>query len=455
MKKAMSRRGFLKGAGAVAIGLPFMDLMLGAWGAQAAEIEVPKRLVTFFFANGCPPALWLPQGVGRDFVLDRALAPLEGLRSKIALVSGLHDPAGKAGSGDDHSRGSGAFCVGHSNPYQESDSFDASGKRFASSAGGASLEQFARERLRPQTLLGSLEVATMRGAPFSRTYHIKSWRGVNQPNPPILNPLDTCDRIFGVERPTALPTDGEARQARYQQSVLDTILPEYHRVTSERYGLSAMSRTMIGDHLDAVRELERRATLNEREMLAACLRPDQPQSYAETRYSEYAEVFKLQAELVAMALRCDVTRFSSVMLGAGGEGFKLSEFEGAHHELGHQWNARPDNDFVVYTRFQMELFAHFLRALDSPEHLEANGKSVLENSVVLAGTEISNPSNHDHDEMLYMVAGGAGAIRTGYHHRIGDKRAVNDLYTSCLHAVGVDAPSFGAAEFNKQALELG
>lgn len=443
--KALSRRAFLKGAGTIALSLPFVDMMLPATAA-AADAEVPRRLFTFFFANGCPADLWLPSATGANFRFDRALAPLEPLKHRLALISGLSDPAGKEGSGDDHSRGSGAFAVGAPNPYLESDIFDRSGKRHASSAGGPSIEQFALQQLQPPTPLGSLEVGTMRGAPFSRTYHIKSWRGVNQPNPPIVNPLDTFHRLFG--RNSEEPTDPRSR--RYDESILDTVLPEYQRVTSERYGLSAMSRTMLASHLDQVRDLERRALFHDQHMRAQCLVPEAPQSYAETRYSEYAEVFKLQADLVAIALRCDLTRFGSIMLGAGAESFKLSDIDSAHHDLGHQWNASPDNDFVVYTRFQMELFAHLLRTLDDADYPEANGRTTLENMVLLAGTEISNPSAHDHDEMLYMVAGGGGAIRTGYHHRVGDgkNRSANDLYTTCLNAVGVEATAFGSPRFN-------
>jgi hypothetical protein len=450
--KTLSRRAFLKGAGSIAIALPFVDMMLPS-AALAAEQAAPKRLFTFFFANGCPTELWMPASTGANFRLDRALAPLEPLRHRLALVSGLSDPAGKEGSGDDHSRGSGAFGVGVPNPYLASDVFDTSGKRHASSAGGPSIEQFALRALQPSTFLPSLEVGTMRGAPFSRTYHIKSWRGVNQPNPPIVNPLDTFRRLFGEPE---VAGDDDARSRRYEESILDTVLPEYQRVTSERYGLSAMSRTMLADHLDQVRDLERRALHHDRTMRDQCLAPEAPDSYAETRYSEYAAVFRLQADLVAMALRCDLTRFGSVMLGAAAESFKLGELDAAHHDLGHQWNASPENDFIVYTRFQMELFAYLLARLDDADYREANGKTVLENSVILAGTEISNPSSHDHDEMLYLVAGGAGHIRTGYHHRAGDgrTRAVNDLYTACLNAIGVEAASFGSARFNREPLSL-
>jgi hypothetical protein len=449
------RRAFLRGAGTVAISLPFLDFMVGGHGVSAAAVEVPKRLVTFFFPNGSPKELWLPEQTGADFAFQGALEPLAALKDKIALISGLHDPAAKEGSGDPHSRGSGAFAVGWPNPFLDTDPVDAAGKRYAHSAGGPSLDQFALQMSRPNTSLGSLEVGVMREPIHTRTYHVKSWRGVNQPNPPIVNPLNTFRRIFGEAEPSSRPSG--SKQERYKRSVLDTVVGEYDRVTSERYGLSNASRAMLSDHLDAVRDLERRAQRIDAELLAACERPDRPRSYEDTLFSEYEAVFELQAELVAMALRCDVTRYASVMTGCGAEDLELPGLQGPQHKLGHEWSNNRSNDFLRYNRFQMRMLSILLQKLDQPSYLDANNQTVLDNTVLLAGTEISNPSSHSHDEKMYMVCGGAGRVRTGYHHRMGDgtDRAANDLYSACLQAVGVEVEGFGDPRFNVEPLELG
>jgi hypothetical protein len=465
--RGLSRRAFLRGAGTVAISLPFLDFMTGGPTAQASAVDAPKRLVTFFFPNGSPKELWLPDSTGASFAFRGALEPLAALKDKIALVSGLHDPAAKEGSGDPHSRGGGAFAVGWPNPFLEIDPVDSGGKRYAHSAGGPSLEQFALQMSRPNTYLGSLEIGVMREPIHTRTYHVKSWRGVNQPNPPIVNPLNTFRRIFGEAEPNG---DGQSsdrqssdrqepssRQERYQRSVLDTVVGEYDRVTSERYGLSRTSRAMLSDHLDAVRDLERRAVRIDADLLAACQRPEAPRSYEDTLFSEYEAVFDLQAELLAMALRCDVTRYASVMTGCGAEDLELPGLEGPQHKLGHEWSSNRDNDFLRYNRFQMQLLSTLLQKLDEPSYLDANNQTVLDNTILLAGTEISNPSSHSHDEKLYMVCGGAGQVRTGYHHRAGDgtNRAANDLYSACLRAVGLEVERFGDPRFNVEPLWLG
>ena len=67
------------------------------------------------FANGALPQYWWPTGQpGRDFTLNRTMKPLEPVKSKIQIVSGLdHRNAtpGPDGAGD-HGRAGGTFLTG-------------------------------------------------------------------------------------------------------------------------------------------------------------------------------------------------------------------------------------------------------------------------------------------------------------------------------------------------------
>lgn len=439
----ISRRAFLRGAGGVLIGLPFLEFGPSGLREAVAAPRAPTRLVTFFYPNGAPRPLWDPGGAGASPAFEGMLAPLEALRDKVAIVSGFYDVAGSTGSGDPHSRGAGAFCVGAPNPFQSTDTFDEQGKRYAQSAGGPSLEQYAAQRLKPATYLRTLAVGVRAEPVHTRTYHVKSWRGVNRPVPPIINPLNTFRRLFGEAEP--LSGDPAGRHRRYQLSVLDTVIPEYHRVTSERFGLSAESRARLADHLDAIRDLERRTLLADREHQATCGGVEPPASFDRVSYSQYGEVFRLQAELVAMALRCDITRFVSIMCACGAEYYKLPGVTLANHSLAHRWQYEPDNDFLLYQRYWMDQARFFLEALDDPHYPDPDGRTVLDNTLVLIGTELGNPSIHSHEDMMYLLAGGGGRVRTNYHHVAGDgsDRAPNDLYTACLNLIGVEATTFG------------
>jgi hypothetical protein len=450
--KRFGRRAFLKGAGTVLIGLPFLQF---ASGEATASAKAPRRLVTFFYPNGAPRPLWDPGRTGAGLEVQGMLEPLAGLENKIAMVSGFRDKAATTGEGDPHSRGAGAFCVGMPNPSQASDVTDSNGKTYAQSAGGPSIDQYAAQMLRPETYLRSLAVGVRAEPVHTRTYHVKSWKGVNRPVPPIINPLNTFRRLFGEAEP--LSDDPAQREQRYERSVLDTVVPEYHRVTSERYGISPTSRARLADHLDAIRDLERRTIHADREHHATCMGVDAPKNYERISYSQYDEVFKLQAELVAMALRCDITRFVSVMCACGAEYYKLPGISQANHSLAHQWQSEPDNAFVDYQRYWMKQARYFLDELDDPNYPDVDGRRVLDNTLVLIGTELGNPSLHSHSDMMYLLAGSSDRIRTNYHHVAGDgeDRAPNDLYSAALNVMGLEVETYGKQDVCTQPVNLG
>src|SRR6185436_14753552 len=96
----MNRRTFLRGAGGVAIGLPFLEIM-NPRHARAAL--APKRFVVFNTSSGTIPNAWLPPSGGEtDFTLGRILSPLQPFRDKLVLLDGLDNKAAQAGPGNAH-----------------------------------------------------------------------------------------------------------------------------------------------------------------------------------------------------------------------------------------------------------------------------------------------------------------------------------------------------------------
>src|SRR5882672_551135 len=75
MFKPLSRRTIIRGACGVAIGLPFLEAMQPP-RARAAD-TTPKRLISFWTANGQIPSYWVPTGTETNFVLNKAHVPLE------------------------------------------------------------------------------------------------------------------------------------------------------------------------------------------------------------------------------------------------------------------------------------------------------------------------------------------------------------------------------------------
>src|SRR3954471_8926076 len=88
-RKHLSRRTFLRSAGAV-IGLPLLDAMTPALGwAQGAAREPPVRLCFVYVPNGMVMQNWTPRTTGRSFALTPILRPLERSREHLLVLSGL------------------------------------------------------------------------------------------------------------------------------------------------------------------------------------------------------------------------------------------------------------------------------------------------------------------------------------------------------------------------------
>src|SRR5206468_3247048 len=102
----------LKGAGAAAIALPFLNAMQRIGGAAAPAF--PKRFLVWFQPDGTIHENWVPTGTTTNFQLSRILKPLEPYQSKLVVLDGIKDQVGDYGQepGDDHQRGMGTMLTG-------------------------------------------------------------------------------------------------------------------------------------------------------------------------------------------------------------------------------------------------------------------------------------------------------------------------------------------------------
>src|SRR5215472_9542686 len=112
-KKHLSRRTFLRGAG-VTLALPFLEAMLPAQTPFAAGGASKIRFAGIFFPHGMAPGYWVPKAEGSNFELPFIMQPLEPLRDRIVILSGLHarsaePPPGVTGS--DHFVAAAYLCA--------------------------------------------------------------------------------------------------------------------------------------------------------------------------------------------------------------------------------------------------------------------------------------------------------------------------------------------------------
>src|SRR5689334_14964274 len=99
--KTLSRPRFLRGAGGIAIPLPFLNAM----APTAKALEPPKRFLAFATGLATVTPRWVPIGTEDNFSLNDVLAPLEPFKDKVVVIEGVDMKSAYSGPGDPHQQG--------------------------------------------------------------------------------------------------------------------------------------------------------------------------------------------------------------------------------------------------------------------------------------------------------------------------------------------------------------
>lgn len=419
---AMNRRAFLGGA-AAAITLPFLPSLLPR--AARADGAAPVRLVFWFVPNGIHMPAWTPTTEGAGFALPRILAPLAGVRDHVNVISGLRNDGGYSARPGDHARGTGSFLT-----CTEPD--------FAGVQNGISVDQVAAQALGHHTTFPSLQLGTENGtniggcdSGYSCAYvNNISWAGPVTPLPKIASPQLVFDRLFaGLDR--GISEAERLRRLQYRSSVLDHASDD--AIALQRV-LGNDDRNRLDEYLTGVRELEQRLAGGASN---ACLPPSRPAD------GDVEGNIDTMSELTAVALSCNLTRFVTFMLANGGSNRSHAFLgaPGAHHEISHHQDL-PENleKLTLINTWEVERLGVLLRHLrDVPE----GDGTLLDNTLVMFGSDVSDGNRHNHDDLPILLAGGGGGTIPGGRHLRANDEACDKLFVSMLRAAGVDTQSFG------------
>jgi hypothetical protein len=445
----------------VLIGLPFLEEMRPL-RANAADAAPPMRLITMFFGLG----------VAREEMLKKfegPLGPLEPYANKLSIFTNLElKHAHDFGSGEVHFKVGDVTFVG-----------DPQKKEYEAS--GPSLEQLTKKLLHPDgvpTRLGSKSVGMWfrTGAVSQYTRH---WNQDGSPGEkPERRPTRIFEQLFGGFSQGAgagNPTDPVAiTESHLKRSVLDAVIGEYKHYTSDASPLGADSKNKLSVHLDNIRNVERRLAPVESGIDDAlgqetknCTIPEGvtdpgtnvPYDIAQggaggsapiISHEDFSAAFKLQGELMALALRCDILRFGSmVFVGSGGH----VGLRGTYSAMGTSVNfsqdlpgTSPHDAYFHNNRWdKCRLHAHYclsglasaLRAFDDPNFLESNGKTLLDNTLVVMGTDYGGGgtgTGHNPDGVFHAIAGGNGHFRPGFDDKVYN---IVDVYETALQPYGL------------------
>ena len=466
--RKVSRRLLLKGAGSIAIGLPFLEEFMAPAHA-AGDDELPCRLFTMSFGLGIEEAFQLEQMAG-------PLQPFEPIASKTAFFTNV-DIGGLQQGGTPHFNTSAALFTGvpqTGDPYH---------------AGGPSMEQVMKRALHPSGV-PNVTTPEMSAGIWSRTGAVsqftRQWNLDGSPGPrPERRPTNVFNTLFGTYEPPSdpggMPDPELVAQNHVHRSVLDSVLDQYQSLTSPSSPLGAASKARIENHLAAIRDVELQLAPNDDDIGPGLLcepptaeEVDDPAGYSfydaasgpagsgapQIDWQVAEEAMQLIGEIMALGVACDAVRFGSMICVGGGGHIR---FEGEYSALGETLNFNDtfgsgtphDTIFHAYNGAAVRIYQHFVirqlthMLIKMDELIEPNGRTVLDNSVVLVGTEFGR--DHSTSNCFHAVVGGGDRFNPGWYDQA---LLPSDIYHQTLDAYGVDSgipdlwPTYQVTEIN-------
>jgi hypothetical protein len=399
-KTHLSRRTFLNGVG-VTLALPLLESMIPAATALGQTVAKPRtRLGCIYFPHGAIMPKWTPATDGSGFELTEILQPLKPFHDQINVISGLrHALAYGSGATANHNRSAAAFLSG------------AFAEVGAQPSLGITVDQIAAQKVGQDTPLPSIELTIEEpslncGDGLSCSYRDTiSWQGPHSPLPMQNNPQVVFERLFG---------DGntvEQRKLRREQSLslLDSVIADAAALQRK---LPAADRTRLDQYLSDVREIERRV-----QKAGQQLSEDLPVPAAPTGVpNDVEEHIKLMYDLQVLAWQAEITRVSTFLMckELSTATYPKSGVRDAFHTLSHHSNVQDNiNRFAILNMYHVALFAYFLDKLRSTP--DGDG-TLLDHSMVLYGSGMSDGNQHNHTDLPIILAGGASGRLKGKQH---------------------------------------
>jgi hypothetical protein len=427
-KSHLSRRTFLRGAG-VTLALPLLESMIPAATLLGQTAAKPRtRLGAIYFPHGAIMSQWTPAAEGAGFELTPILQPLKPFYNQISIISDLrHANAYGSGATANHNRSAAAYLSG---------AFAETG---AQPSLGITVDQIAAQKMGQDTPLPSLELTIEEpslncGDGLSCSYRDTiSWQGPHAPLPMQNNPQVVFERLFG-DGNTA-----EQRKTRRAQSIslLDSVVGE---ATSLQRKLPATDRTRLDQYLSDVREIERRV-----QKAGEQLSDDLPVPAAPTGVPrDVEEHIKLMYDLQVLAWQAEITRVSTFLMckELSGATYPKSGVRDGFHTLSHHSNVKESIErFAVLNAYHVGLFAYFLEKLRATP--DGDG-TLLDHSLVLYGSGMSDGNQHNHTDLPIVLAGGAsGRLKGGRHLRHPKNTPMANLLVAMLDTLGIPTDKFG------------
>ncbi|WP_437751620.1 DUF1552 domain-containing protein [Sorangium sp. So ce1389] len=434
----------LRGAGAIAVALPWLEIMGTERTARAAPAPA-KRFLAVYTPGGTVMDRWRPTGTETSFTLGPILAPLAPVQDRLLVVDGLDM---KSAMGEQHQAGIIAWLTGTAQQLLSSGGY----------ASGPSVDQVIASRISAgikakASIQLAVRWATGKSHGLMSPMNIANFEDAApySPIPPRLDPVEIFTELFGTLDPSA--GDDAARRLARRQSILDFLDGRYSALSAR---LGAADRQKIDQHLTKIREIEQSLSTTPATPTAcraptmvdtsdynprAGLNADDAGVIKDTSTdAAIPRVGKLMTDMLVMALACDITAVGTLQWSDTEAKHTLPwlNLTENHHFYQEQGGYRPAECELIYTWYSEQ----HLYLLQEMAKVDMGGHSLLDESVVFFGSEISDPPSHRKVNMPFLLAGGGGGLRAGRWVRY-PSLPHNNLLVSILNLFGDTRTTFG------------
>lgn len=421
MRSKLNRRTFLRSSG-IALGLPILQSMAPRSAQAANSSGEARRMLAMCAPLGIHTPNLFPTTAGKAYEVTPYLEPLQPVRNKFSVISGLMHPMVDGGHAAEKS-----YLTGAAHPGQPS---------FRNSI---SVDQYAAERIGHLTRFPFLSLTG-------------SNTGMSYTRSGVLIPAESKpSRVFQQLFLEGSASEKQAQIRRIQdgQSILDLVGSQTRKI---QRATGREDQQTLDQYLTSVRELEQR--LVQQEAWAKLPKPivdAKPPTDIEDR-ANFSGQMKLLFDLIALAVQTDSTRLITLKGPGGNEVVSLNGVDDGWHNLSHHGRSPEKIDQLsIIEKEEMRLFSEFLQKLNS---IQEGEKTLLDQTAILMGSSLGNASSHNNSNLPIVVAG--GNFQHGQHLAFNEDKAppMANILVSFLQHLELEIDEFSTGTGTLTGLSL-
>ena len=432
---SVTRRSFLCSATGAALSLPWLESV----SAQVGLAKPAQRVAFYYIPIGVIRRGFFPREQDNEIAkfegaltpsvegakfkaglheltLTPTLKPLEDVKSKITLITGL-DRVFQQGT-DVHAQCGSCFLTSAA-PHEIKTSAWPLDRTF---------DHIVADQIGTSTPFRTIELSCNSHKDNKESIYFDniSWYGTGHVAPSMRDPRKVYNRLFGVKEVGAT------------NEITDLVLEDAHSLQKQ---LSRSDQHKFEEYFESIRSIELR--MQRLEKLKDELAAVEIKEPGVSRMPR-GEYMNLMGDFFVTALQTGLTNVGTFMVGPERWDTAmmyetLFDKPRSHHQMSHH-PRKSVNDLLKIDRFHIEQFAYMVKKMDSIK--EADGSTLLDNTIFTAGSGLGDGSTHQYNDLPIIVAGGGRKLNMGSHLHVPNGTPLANLWLTQAHAVGIKRKRF-------------